>query len=253
MMPRAIVFDLDNTLALAFEHISPRTAEGISTLLERMPVAIMSGATIERMEEYVLPVLPKDAKLENLYLLPDTCARCYVWKENAWQRTYNNVFTKDEFDAIVAALNEGIEKTGIVARERQWGERVLARDAQITFAGLGVDAPADKKRAWDPDRTKRAKLKAYLDEKLSHLPLDIRISSRTAIDITKKGVDKALGVRWLAEKLGVKPEEMLFIGDDLQPHGNDSIVIPTGIQTRQTSGPDETANIIDELVAQGTR
>lgn len=245
--PKAIIFDLDNTLALAFEHLSPRTAAGLTKLLAHMPVAITTGASIERLEEYVLPTLPKDAKLENLYLFPDTGARCYMQKDGTWQRMYNNTFSNEEFGAIVASLDEGIKATDIVDDAPQWGERVLARDAQVTFAGLGVDAPAADKRAWDPERKKRAVLKKFLDGKLAHLPLDIRISSRTAIDITKKGVDKALGVRWLAEHLGIEPRDMLFVGDDLGPHGNDCVVIPTGIATRHTSGPEETARIIEEL------
>ncbi len=247
--PRAVVFDLDNTLALAFEHLSPRTAAGLSKLLARIPVAIMSGATIERMEEYVLPTLPTDANLANLYLFPNTGASCYVWKKGQWQCAYNHTFGKQEFDAAVAAVTEGIEKTGIVKGEPQWGERILARENQITFAGLGVDAPAEKKRVWDPDRAKRAKLKAFLDKRLSRFSFDIRISSRTAIDITKTGIDKALGVRFLAERLHLDPSEMLFVGDDLRPHGNDAIVIPTGIQTRETSGPEETARISEEIIA----
>ncbi|MBI2610555.1 HAD-IIB family hydrolase [Candidatus Kaiserbacteria bacterium] len=246
---RAVLFDLDNTLALSFEPLSPRTAEGLSKLLAHIPIAIMSGASIERMEEYVLPTLPKDTNLSNLYLFPNTGASCYVCKEGTWQRAYNHTFTKQEFDAAVVALKEGMEKTGIVEGEPQWGERIHARENQITFAGLGADAPADKKKAWDPERVKRAKLKTYLDEKLAGLPLDIRISSRTAIDITKKGVDKALGVRWLAKQLGVSTSDMLFVGDDLGVHGNDAIVVPTGIQTRATSGPEETATIIEELIA----
>ena len=118
---------------------------------------------------------------------------------------------------------------------------------QVTLAAIGLDAPGDLKAAWDPKRGKRAKLKAFLDPRLPDY--DVRISSRTAIDITKKGVDKAEGVRWLAKHLGLNPSDMLFVGDDLKPGGNDAIVIPTGIQTRQVSGPDETAKVIGELIA----
>jgi HAD superfamily hydrolase (TIGR01484 family) len=247
-LPRALTFDLDNTLAPAFEHLSARTASGLGKLLALIPVAITSGATIERMEEYILPALPKETNLGNLYLFPDTSARCYVWSGTSWERAYNHVFTKEVFDAIVAALTEGIEKTGIVEGAPLWGERVLARDAQVTFAGLGVDAPGDKKRAWDPDRSKRTVLKKFLDERLAAFPLDIRVSSRTAIDITQSGVNKAEGVHWLAAHLGIEPKDMLFVGDDLAEGGNDAVVIPTGIETRQTSGPDETADIIEELL-----
>lgn len=247
--PRAVIFDLDNTLARAFELISPQTAEGLAKLLARIPIAIMSGATIDRMEEHVLPALPPNTKLESLYLFPDTASRCYVYKNGEWVRMYDNVFTKAEFDAVVGALKDGIERTGIVKGAPQWGERILARENQVTFAGIGVDAPAEEKAAWDPDRAKRAVLKKFLDERLLGFDVDIRISSRTAIDITKKGVDKALGVRWLGKHLGIELSDMLFVGDALGPEGNDAIVIPTGIRTRETSGPEKTAKIIEELIA----
>ncbi|OGG67432.1 hypothetical protein A3C21_01300 [Candidatus Kaiserbacteria bacterium RIFCSPHIGHO2_02_FULL_59_21] len=247
--PRAVVFDLDNTLAMAFEPLPPRTAAGLASLLEKIPVAIVSGATIGRMEQYVLPELPGGARLDDLYLFPDTGALCYVCENGTWRPVYDHRFAKDDFEKIVAALEEGIRATGICADAPCWGERILARENQITFAGLGVDAPGDKKRAWDPDRAKRAKLKSYLDERLAELPVDIRISSRTAIDITQRGVDKAKAVRFLAERLGIEPKEMLFVGDDLGEHGNDAVVIPTGIATRQTSGPKETARVVEELLA----
>ena len=247
--PRAALFDLDNTLAMAFEPLSKRTAEGLGKLLSSIPVAIMSGAAIERLDKNVLPELPLGTNLENLYLFPDTAARCYVYKSGAWERVYDHQFTKEDFEKIVVALREGMQTTGVGTEEPHWGDRVLARETQVTFAGIGVDAPNDQKRAWDPDRGKRAKLKVYLDEHLAGLPVDIRISSRTAIDITQKGVNKAEGVHWLAEHLDLEPKDMLFVGDDLGPGGNDAMVIPTGITTKQTSGPEETAKIIEELIA----
>ena len=244
--PRAVIFDLDNTLAESFTPLPKDAALGLSKLLALIPVAIMSGASIERMEQYVLPVLPERTNLKNLYLFPDTCARCYVLRRKAWRRAYNRAFTQEEFGTIIATLKEGMEKTGIVKDTPQWGERILARETQVTFAGLGVDAPAPEKQVWDPDRVKRGALKKFLDERLTGF--DVRVSSRTAIDITKTGVDKAMGVRWLAAHLRASSKHMLFVGDDLGPSGNDALVIPTGIQTRQTSGPEETVKIIEELV-----
>ena len=54
-------------------------------------------------------------------------------------------------------------------------------------------------------------------------------------------------MRWLAKHIGVGTKEMLFIGDDLKPGGNDAVVIPTGVRTREVSGPQQTARIIKEL------
>lgn len=245
--PRAVVFDLDNTLARATERLTPKVAEDLAALLERVSVAIMSGASFDRIQRDVLAALPSDTKLENLYLFPDTGARCYRYKKGSWKEVYKHAFDADESDRVASILEEGLRMTGIIEGAPQYGERILKRDTQVTLAALGLDAPADLKSAWDPDRSKRKKLKAFLDPKLPGY--DIKISSRTAIDITKVGVDKAVAVRWLGMQLRASIKHMLFVGDDLGEGGNDAIVIPTGIQTRQTSGPEETVKIIEEILA----
>ena len=245
--PRAVIFDLDNTLSEAFKPPHPHVASRLHLLLELMPVAIMTGASFSRMDEHLLPSLPKDADKTRLYLFPDTAAQCYVWESGVWKSLYKLTFTDEEYHNILKVFDEALVQTGVIEGAPRWGELYLARDVQITFSAIGVDAPSEEKAAWDPDRSKRATLKKILDAKLPGF--DVRISGRTAIDITRSGVDKAYGVRWLAKRLGIHPSDMLFVGDDLRPGGNDAVVIPTGIETVQVAGPHETAGAIDTLIA----
>jgi hypothetical protein len=42
---------------------------------------------------------------------------------------------------------------------------------------------------------------------------------------------------------------MLYVGDALFPGGNDEIVKETGIPTQQVSGPAETKEIIEKVLA----
>ncbi len=53
----------------------------------------------------------------------------------------------------------------------------------------------------------------------------------------------------LAEVTGIALEEMLFIGDRLDPEGNDYPVKAAGYATRAVSGWEECVQVIDELVA----
>ena len=243
--PKAVIFDLDNTLSESFQAPREDVARALHRLFELMPVAIMTGASFSRMNEHFLPSFPKIDR-SRLYLFPDTAAQCYIWQDNAWKSIYKFAFSKNEYKKIMKTFENAIAETGVLKDAPRWGELFLARDVQITFAGLGVDAPPQENAKWDPDRTKRKKLKDYLDKRLSGC--DIRISGRTAIDITEKQVDKAHGVRWFSERLGIKPTEMIFVGDDLGPGGNDSVVIPTGINTIQVAGPHETAAAINEIL-----
>ena len=245
--PCAVLFDLDNTIAESFKPPSSDVANGLHELLKLMPVAIMSGASFERMEQDLLPALPRDADVSRLYLFPDTAAQCYICEAGAWRSVYKFSFTKKECEGIMQAFKEAIEETGVLNGVPRWGDLFLARDSQVTFAGLGVDAPPELKLAWDPSRAKREKLKHVLDQKLTGL--DIRISGRTAIDVTAREIDKAHGVKWLAQRLGMEPSEMLFVGDDLSMGGNDAVVIPTGIQTMEVKGPHEAASAIDNILA----
>ena len=120
-----------------------------------MPVAIMSGASFERMEKDLLPSLPHDADLSQLYIFSDTAAQCYINDSGAWKSIYKFTFTADEYEEIMSAFKEALEETGILKDSPRWGDLFLARDTQVTFAGLGVDASPEKKHAWDPDRLKR--------------------------------------------------------------------------------------------------
>ena len=53
----------------------------------------------------------------------------------------------------------------------------------------------------------------------------------------------------LVEETGIPASEMLFIGDRLDPEGNDYPVKAAGYTTRAVSGWEECVDVIDEIVA----
>ncbi len=247
-MIKALIFDLDGTLA---ESKSPMTAEmgaTLARLLERMPVAVMSGGSYAQFQKQMLVALPPNANLANLYLFPTSAAQCYTWKDGAWQFLYNNPFTPEEKSKVLEALAESLRETGLdVPPPQLWGEQTEDRGTQITWSALGQQAPIEMKRAWDPDRKKRAPLQAAL---LARLPeFSVRVNATNSIDITRAGMTKAYGVRKFSEMLALPIPDMVYVGDALFPGGNDEIVKETGIPTRQISGPAETAEVIEETLA----
>jgi len=70
------------------------------------------------------------------------------------------------------------------------------------------------------------------------------------VDITPAGVDKAYGIRALSERTGIPLEEMVFVGDRLDPDGNDYPVKALGVRCIETTGPEQTVGIIAALVAE---
>jgi len=149
-------------------------------------------------------------------------------------------------EKIIKALEFVIKSEGFDKLEC-YGERIENREnCQITYSAYGQQAPLEIKENFDPDRSKRMKMREKL---LNLLPeFSIRLGGKSSIDITQKGIDKAYGIRKIIEYLNVIPENILFIGDELNEGGNDYPVYEIGIDCVKTSGPKETNEIINKII-----
>ena len=115
----------------------------------------------------------------------------------------------------------------------------------MSFSALGQEAPLSEKQVWDPDRKKRAIMVAELEK---HIPeFEIRIGGSTTIDITRKGIDKEFGIKEFLTYAKIDKDQVLFIGDALEPGGNDYPATRVGIKTIDVSGPEEAEKIIGEM------
>ena len=204
----------------------------------------MSGAPYSRIESDVLRRMqpPADA---HMYVFSDSSAQCHAWNGSEWTCAYNFPLTADERKNIHSTILTSVAESRIMADHAD-ESRILDRETSIAFTALRHGATQAEKLAWDPTGTKRARLLALLRARLPEY--ETSIGGKTTIDVTKKGINKAYGVTWFAEKVYVPTSALLFVGDAFYAGGNDAIVIPTGVQTHATSGPDETDMLIDELI-----
>ena len=244
-MKKLVVFDLDGTLAESKSSLDAEMSILLQELLATVKVAVISGGDWPQFETQVLSHLPKDERLEDLSLLP-TCGTKFFRFAGTWKKIYSEDFTSDEKSKIVLALRQGVEDGGFKA-EKTWGETIEDRGSQITYSALGQHAPLNEKSRWDPDFSKRKKIKALLD---SHLPeFSVRMGGATSIDVTKPGIDKAYGVRKLRDILGISLKEMIFIGDALFPGGNDYPAEQAGVVAIPVRGPEDTKRVIEAIIA----
>lgn len=242
--PRAVIFDLDDTLAESFQAPTGEIIGRLKKLLNAIPIGIATAASFERMEAQFLGEFTALPSVSQLFIFPNMASQCYVW-DSGWKQAYSIAFTPEEYEAIDAAIKASVMEIGLVP-DPLYEPVIVNRGGKVAYAAIGFDAPAEVKNSWDPERTKRSGLKEALERRLPNV--EVSIGGSTTIDITPKEVDKAHGVRWLSKQLGIAPQEMLYVGDALFEGGNDSVVIPTGIETRFVTGPDETSNVIDELL-----
>lgn len=170
-MKRLIAFDLDGTLAESKQPIGQETAELLAKLLDLVGVAVISGGDWPQFEAQVVSRLPIRADVRQLFIMPTTGTKLYRFTD-AWKPVYADVFDPDERRRILQAFELAPWEVGL-PDERTWGERIEDRGSQITFSGLGQEAPLDAKKAWDPDFAKRKALQAALRSRLPELSVNV--------------------------------------------------------------------------------
>lgn len=247
MSIRAIMTDLDGTLAESKARVSDSMGIAIAAVLEHMPFAVISGGAYEQFQKQLLTALPETANLKNLYLFPTSGSRCYTYQNGEWQTVYEHLFSEEERVKVLDALTLSLKETGLdTPPSKVWGLRIAERGSQITFSGLGQEAPLDEKKKWDPDFLIRAPLRDSLTKRLPGFL--VRANATTSIDITKAGIDKAFGLHEYGSRISIPLSEILYIGDALFAGGNDEPVMNTEVQTRPVTGPNETEKVLREIV-----
>jgi HAD superfamily hydrolase (TIGR01484 family) len=246
-----VAFDLDDTLAPSKTAITSRMAGLLVRLLGVVEVCVISGGRFAQFESQLVANLPLDHPdaLTRLHLMPTCGTQYYLFRDGTWVQQYAENLTDAQKAAALAAVETEAKRLGYWEADT-WGPILEDRGSQITFSALGQSAPVDAKQAWDPTGVKKSTLRAAVEP---HLPdLEVRSGGSTSIDITRRGIDKAYGMRKLAELTGIPFQDMLFVGDRLDPDGNDFPVIALGIPTHAVAGWEDTAGVIERFLANGT-
>jgi phosphomannomutase len=245
--PRLVAFDLDDTLAPSKSAVDPRIATLLIQLAERVDVAIISGGQLSQFTAQVVDRLPDAAPdvLARFHLLPTCGTQYYRLSEDGPVTVYAHSLTDDQKARALEAVETQAKRLGFW-ESRTWGDILEDRGSQITFSALGQKAPLDAKAAWDPTGEKKNALRAAVAADLPDL--EVRSGGSTSVDITAKGIDKAYGMRQLAEQTGIPLSDMLFVGDRLDPDGNDYPVLAMGVTCHAVAGWEDTAEFLEQLI-----
>ncbi|MEE1296462.1 MAG: HAD-IIB family hydrolase [Bifidobacterium sp.] len=243
---RLMAFDLDGTLARSKKPMHADMAHAISQLTTLLPVAIVSGGVMHLVESQVTDVLEEGADRSAMHLMPTTGTRYYRWDGHGWHEEYEYDLSEADRRTAIDSLERHAREQGIW-EERPWGERIEDRGSQITFSALGQEAPVEAKEAWDPTNEKKNRLAAAVQADLPHL--QVRSGGSTSVDISERGRDKSFAVRQLAHELDIPIDSIVFVGDRMDPDGNDYPAARAGVTAVRVSGPADTLRLCDEVIA----
>ncbi len=244
---RLVAFDLDDTLAPSKAEIDERIGRLLLALADRVEVAIISGGQLTQFRTQVVERLPPTdaATLSHIHLLPTCGTQYYRLTSEGIATVYALALSDDEKARALAAVEDEARRLGLW-ESRTWGEILEDRGSQITFSALGQQAPLEAKLAWDPTGAKKSSLRAAVAERIPDL--EVRSGGSTSVDITHRGIDKAYGMRKLAEQTGIPLADMLFVGDRLDPDGNDYPVLAMGVACQAVEGWEQTAEFLEGLI-----
>lgn len=244
-MKKLIAFDLDGTLAESKSAIDSEMAFLLMELLVKYNVAIISGWDYPQFIKQIIPFITDKNLLKKLYLYPTCWAKAYIYKNWAFEKLYSEDLDHSDIEAAISSISLAIKEFKL-APEKIYGNLIDNRWTQVTYSALWQEAPYEIKKTWDPDFSKREKIKAMIK---SHLPnLSISMGWSTSIDITKKWVDKAYAINKLKSQLHIVESDIIFIWDALMEWWNDYTVRRTWVECIEINSIEKTKEIIRNLL-----
>ncbi|MDQ3018278.1 MAG: HAD-IIB family hydrolase [bacterium] len=253
---KLIVFDLDGTLARTKTYMDEEMTELVTQLLQVKKVAIIGGGKYALFKhQFLQPLKGVKRLMGHLYLFPTTATAFYRY-QSGWKNVYLIELTKEERKQIKSTFEIVFQEIGYEHPEKVYGKVIEDRGTQVTFSALGQEVVAvlgkkgvEMKEEW-VKHNKPLKMKiARLMQK--YLPnLAVRAAGHTSVDVTKKGIDKAFGLKQIEKHLKIKIKDMVFIGDGIFPGGNDYAITTTAVDYIPVKDPEDTKKIIRHILTQ---
>jgi phosphomannomutase len=245
---KIIAFDLDGTLTVSKSAIDSEMAALLCSLLEKKNVAVITGGTFNQLKKQLLSHLDCGSVLfKNLVILPTSGSTFYKYDNEQWNLIYNNELTVEEKKSIMEAYEKVFKEIDYKNPAKIYGEIIEDRKTQITYSALGQKAPVEEKEQWNKKSDRRREIKSALEQYLPEF--EVRIGGLTSIDITKKDIDKAYAIEQIIKQCDTTKDGIVFVGDAFYEGGNDYAVIKTGVDTIAVNGPEDTKNLIRDIIS----
>jgi len=252
-----IAFDMDGTMLNSEKEMTPDTVAAVQE-------AVKCGKTVI----YCTGRAPAELRPFRKLLPEVRYAVCnngsLLWDMREWKTTEADILSKD---LIAQILKEAAPEEHLI--QLYAGEDVYYdeySEEKVIRCGMGEYLPMYREIAvklcgyeacggqTDIDVNKmsvhmsginpRERLKKHIDR--LQLPLEIRRSNRYTLEFTSRGVTKAYGLRRVCDRLGIRPEDCIAVGDG----GNDLDVLKfAGLGIAVGNATDEVKKIAGAIVA----
>ncbi|MDO8563760.1 MAG: HAD-IIB family hydrolase [Nanoarchaeota archaeon] len=237
-MIKALVFDVDDTITASCQTIKDETANILEKI--RPEIAFLTGTPIPELKRMI------SSRLNRKHHLMGNTGTHYVVVENSAEKEIlKDSLNEEEKIEIIIALKQLKAKYNLIPLTSE-EDQIQDRGSQITFSVLGRNASSKDKSNYDSDKKKRIEFIFFLNNIINKY--EIKIGGTTSIDITPKGRDKAWAINNFMRINNFRKDEIIFFGDQLQPGGNDYAALKTGVKCVAVKNPEQTIEILKEML-----
>ena len=211
-MIKLVAFDLDGTLTQHKTKLSPENRAALEKLAENYKLLMVGAGTCRR--------------IFNQMDFPIDIIGNYGMQYAKYNPETKDIYiVRDE----TRPVDKGTIEKKVTALRKKYGFTEFSGDnveyhpsGCITFPILGTKAKQEDKLAFDPDRAKRRKI--YEDVVNTFSDYVVFIGGSSSFDMAPKPYNKAYALDLYCKENGIKHDEVVYVGDDYGPGGNDESV-----------------------------
>jgi len=257
-----VLFDMDGTLTPARKKVEANIVSKLKELSRYAEIGIVTGSDLPYLKEQCFDIWNRfdGCNPTKITLLPCNGTKRLTWVDGEFKLT-DSVDMRDHIGTVM--YNKLIEK--LVDVQSYFirytmpvypltGTFISYRGSLLNYCPIGRDANhSDRKKFTDLDETNliRSRLLDRLATtfKEGNDILEMRLGGETSIDIFPTGWDKSFALRYF------EGYDVHFVGDRCQKGGNDFDIYNVMMRGNKhsTTGPDNTALIIDKIIEKLTQ
>lgn len=210
---KVVAMDLDGTLTQHKQPLTPQVREALISLGKKYKLLMVGAGQVMRifnqMEHFPIDIIGNYGLQYGIYQEASG--------EIAIMRDLSFPCDRESVDKRVTQLRE---KFGLTQYR---GDNVEYHPSGcVTFPCLGTNALQEDKLAYDPDRSKR---RAIYREVCEMFPeYTVFIGGSSSFDMAPMPYNKRHALELYCQEHGLKAENVVYIGDDYGPGGNDESV-----------------------------
>jgi len=239
-----VLFDVDGTLTLARQTVSPEMVEILRALRKKVAVGVVGGSDLVKISEQL--AVPGSSVTEEFdYTFAENGLTAFKQGKELPSQSFIKFLGEERYKKLVNFILHYIADLDIPIKR---GTFIEFRNGMVNISPIGRNATIQERlefEAYDKQAGVRAAFVKVLQEKFADYGLKFSIGGQISFDVFPHGWDKTYCLRLVEDE---KFDKIYFFGDKTYQGGNDyEIYSDPRTIGHSVKNPHDTARQLKEL------